>query len=330
MNQFERAIQGEVDLEAVSRLGRDIKQAASILSTTEARFLVDAYYTMQLNRLRADSQLRSMTKSEEPNGVLAWLGNQNHTLERQVHGALQRYAENHTIGKWLLSLTGIGPVITAGLLAHIDITRAPTAGHIWRYAGLDPTSKWEKGQKRPWNASLKTLQYKAGESFVKTQNKENDIYGKFFVKRKAEEWSRNMNGDFAEQAAAMLVAKRIGKETVAYAFYAGHVPVGYIQGLFADGNPVPPVLPKTIVEEGAGVPMLPPAHIHSRARRYAVKLFLSHLQEVWFFDHYQKLAPAPYVFVHQQGHTHYIAPPNMHLIPGMLEARKTRGDILDQ
>ena len=37
---------------------------------------------------------------------------------------------------------GIGPVIAAGLLANIDIKQAPTVGHIWRFAGLDPTNKW--------------------------------------------------------------------------------------------------------------------------------------------------------------------------------------------
>jgi hypothetical protein len=43
------------------------------------------------------------------------------------------------------------------LLARIDIVKAPTAGHIWRYAGLDPTVRWNKGEKRPWNAGLKVL-----------------------------------------------------------------------------------------------------------------------------------------------------------------------------
>lgn len=55
------------------------------------------------------------------------------------------------------SIHGIGPVISAGLLAHIDIHRAVTVGHIWRFAGLDPSVKWLKKTKRPWNAGLKVL-----------------------------------------------------------------------------------------------------------------------------------------------------------------------------
>ena len=87
-------------------------------------------------------------------------------MEGQIKRALEKYVDNHPVGSWLTSIHGIGPVIAAGLLAHIDIARAPTVGHIWRFAGLDPTTKWEKKTRRPWNAALKVLTWKAGESFV--------------------------------------------------------------------------------------------------------------------------------------------------------------------
>ena len=56
--------------------------------------------------------------------------------------------------------------------------------------------------------------------------------------------------------------------------------------------------------------MLPPAHIDMRARRYAVKLFLSHLQECWYREVYDCDPPAPYAIT-QGGHAHYIAPPQI-------------------
>ena len=38
---------------------------------------------------------------------------------------------------------------------------------------------------------------------------------------------------------------------------------------------------------------LPPAHIHARAKRYAVKMFISHLHEIWYEVELGKPAPVP-------------------------------------
>src|SRR5258708_8365225 len=55
--------------------------------------------------------------------------------------------------------------------------------------------------------------------------------------------------------------------------------------------------------------MLRPAHIHARARRYAVRMFLSHLHQVWYEIEYGRPAPRPYAVEHL-GHVHVIKPPN--------------------
>jgi len=81
---------------------------------------------------------------------------------------------------------------------------------------------------------------------VKVSSHEDDFYGKIYIQRKALEIARNDNGDFAEQAAVR--AKQVKNTTDAYKYY------------------------KTGV--------LSPGHIHSRAKRYAVKIFLSHYHEV--------------------------------------------------
>jgi hypothetical protein len=267
----------DTSLEGVERLTRDLRDAARTLSANEARFLVDAYYAMQEDRIRANAQVRSMGEAGEPTNVLSWLSDQRATLEAQVKRALDAYSGAHPVGKWARSIVGIGPVISAGLLAHIDIRKAPTAGHIWRYAGLDPTVRWNKGQKRPWNASLKTLCWKIGESFVKVSANENDHYGKVYRERKDAETAANDAGAFAEQAAAILRNRTFRKDTEAYKAYS--------------------------------TGRLPPAHIHARARRYAVKLFLSHLHHVWYETEFGRLPPRPYIIEHG-GHTHFLSPPN--------------------
>lgn len=263
-------------LDPVSRLNKDLKEAASTLSTKEARYLVDAYYQIQEYRKAAGNQVRALAESDEPHAVIQWLGEQNTTLEGQIKRALDRWSDASPVGQWAKSVVGIGPVISAGLLAHIDIKQAPTVGHIWRFAGLDPTSIWEKGKKRPWNASLKVLSWKIGESFVKVCNLENDVYGKVYLQRKQQEIEYNDAGKFAEQAAAKLEKFKIGKDTDAYKAYS--------------------------------VGRLPPAHIHSRAKRYAVKFFFSHLHFVWYRVEFGVDPPKPYVIEHL-GHVHFVPPP---------------------
>ena len=142
--------------------------------------------------------------------------------------------------------------------------------------GVDPTSEWKKGEKRPWNAHLKTICWKLGESFVKVSNKDDAFYGQMYKERKALEIARNEAGEFSEQAAAKLKKCKIGKTTDAYKAYSAC--------------------------------KLPPAHILARAKRYAVKMFLSHLHEIWYEHHYDEKPPAPYVMAHG-GHAHKVPPP---------------------
>lgn len=251
-----------------------IRDAARTLSHDEARFLVDAYYMMQDDRKRSHNQVRALDESQEPNAVLAWLAKQSETLEGQIKRALDAYTESHMMGSWMRHIVGIGPVISAGMLAHIDIERAPTVGHIWRYAGLDPTMKWEKGERRPWNAQLKTLCWKAGQSFMKFSGREDCFYGGIYRQRKEYEILRNDAGTNAELA-AQLVAK-VGKTTEAF--------------------------------KSLTVGKLPPGQIDARARRYAVKLFLSHLHNEWYRRHFGTEPPLPYPIAHL-GHAHRIDAP---------------------
>ncbi len=318
-------------LEGVDKLRRDLREAAGGLGHREARYLVDAYYTLQHHRIEAQNQVRALTANEEPNAVIAWLLDQHALLENEIKKALGPYTDAHVAGQWAKSITGIGPVLAAGLLAHIDMepfrcmhVRVPradgvnpyydpkatacnedephgpecarqplsTVGQIWRFAGLDPTVAWERGQKRPWNAQLKVLCWKIGESFVKVASRESDVYGKVYVQRKQIEEERNASGLFADQAAAALENKKYGKTTEAYKAYA------------------------------AG--RLPQARIHARAKRYAVKLYLSAFHEVSYFATFGELPPKPYVLEHL-GHAHYIAPPNLDMVPGLREARAAAG-----
>jgi hypothetical protein len=322
------------------------------MGAEEARYLVDAYYQTQENRKRTDNQLRTLSANGEPGLLISWMAEKNLTLEYQIRKGLDAYTSAHPMGDWMRGIVGVGPVISAGFLAHIDMDHCPTAGHIWQFAGIagppqqaterraaykvifkgpvdanDPPKlytkdgtwatpyypdgentyiyqvqvgkddapdletnshiasyevfyrnsgqkPWEKGMKRPFNATLKVLCWKTGQSFMKLSNREDCYYGQTYRTRKAYEIANNDALKLAPIAAECL--PHFKKTTDAYKWY----------------------------EKG----MLPPAHIDARARRYAVKLFLSHLHGEWHERHFGRPAPLPYPIAFLQ-HAHFI-PPN--------------------
>ena len=309
-------------LTPVHKLNRDmmkaIRQGGGGVTDTEARFLVDTYYSMQRQRIRANNQSKGLERdakksgnTTEPHEGIDWTMLQFDTLESQVERILRVYVEGHPMAWFFAQTTGLGTgVLAAGLLSHIDITKAPTAGHIWRFAGYDPTQQWEAKTKRPWNAQLKTLCWKIGESFVKVSNNPSALYGHVYQERKAYEWKRNLAGANADAAAGALAAKRIGKDTDARAWYSGECSASLAAEALERGDA--PTAKDCKAPDGQGTAMLPPAHIHARAKRYAVKLFLSHLQECWWEEETGTKPPAPYVIAHG-GHAHYIPPPQVRL-----------------
>jgi hypothetical protein len=336
-------------LTPLKKLSKDLKLAAMTLNEKEARYLVDMYYQIQEYRKATANQDKAMTTSEEPHEVLLWFMSNTIELENQIKTILDAYTKNHPVGVWLQSITGIGPVISAGLLANIDITMSPTAGHIWSFAGIDPNRIWHGAERareivnevildivgekefkkkggviitdeifeavaaksgwsveflkkhsvdskkkkvtkeqfikavsmRPWNARLKTLVWKIGQSFVKVSNNANDTYGKIYQQRKTYEIAKNDAGDYADQARMKLEKCKIGKDTEAYKYYI--------------------------------IGKLPPGHIQQRCERYAAKIFLSHLQDVWYKHHYKTDPPKPFALA-ILGHAHMIEIPNTHLM----------------
>ena len=90
-------------LASITRLSRDLRNAAHVLSEQEARFLVDSYYAMQRDRIRAGHQLRTLSQGGEPNDIMGWLGNQRGVLERQIARVLDEYSAASQAGSWARS-----------------------------------------------------------------------------------------------------------------------------------------------------------------------------------------------------------------------------------
>jgi len=179
-------------------LNKDVRNMEVDLDRRSARELVSLYYDLQKARVAYNNQVRDLVKAGSPHDLLSYYSQIIEMLEKSLVAPLDHFGDQFAVGRWAKSQYAIGPVITAGLVAHIDIAKAPTAGAIWRFAGLDPTIKWEKNQKRPYNAQLKTLTWKIGQSFMKFSNKDQCFYGHLYKQDKARRIEKNENGDYAE------------------------------------------------------------------------------------------------------------------------------------
>jgi hypothetical protein len=258
----------------IERLTADIVDAARTLGRGDMRYYVDTYEQIQKMRIRLSNAARASAVAGEPHKLSSWLAKQFIQLEAGLVRLMKSWAEEYEAGLWALSQYGVGPVIAAGLLAHIDPERAVTAGNVWSFAGLNPQMVWLPGQTRPYNARLKVICWKAGDSFVKFHRRPECYYGHIYAKRKSLEIWRNENGQYREIAERTLAERRIQDR-------------------------------KTLSWYEAG--MLPPGRIELRSRRYAVKLFLAHFQQVLRESNGLPVV-APFAIA-QLGHSDYIAPP---------------------
>ena len=258
-----------------ARLSRDLRDAARALSPKQQRLLVNLYYQIQDTRKTTADQLRAA--QEEPNGWIAFLTTYMQRMEKLAAGGLDIASQQQAVSRWAKSIVGIGPVLAAGLAAYIDITKTPTVSALWSLAGLNPTAVWAKGEKRPWNAQLKVLCWKIGDSFCKFHNHEGCVYGHLYAARKQLEVERDAAGRFGGQAEKTLAQRAIKDKATRAIYEAGHLPAGRLE---------------------------------LRARRVAVKMFLSHYWQVAYWEQYHELPRGPYIHAAQPGiHTHYMAPP---------------------
>src|SRR5438105_10621563 len=171
-----------LDIERVA--AKDIKVLADNLSLGEVRSTIDFYYQVQESRKAAANQNLALTKAGEPASLVDWITDSTLRIEGTIKRVMDHWTAQDELSTWARSIVGIGPVISAGLRAHIDVTKAASVSHVWSFAGYNPTMVWEKGQKRPWNARLKVLCWKVGESFVKTSGNPKSFYGPIYIARK--------------------------------------------------------------------------------------------------------------------------------------------------
>lgn len=322
----------------VRKLDKDLVRKIGSMGREEARYLVDLYYAIQANRVVTGNQISAMEKSREPHELFRFMWKEQDDLETRIKMYMDHWTEHIRIARILKSeVFGIGPVLSAGLVANFDIQKAVTPGAFWRFAGLDPTQIWVKKElveqwvddnkkgctpeelvlkaaahfgrkpdslmrlastdpkgnarklkydhvasaiaRRPYNASLKCLSWKISGSFVKFSNNPKCYYGNLYRERKQMYVDQNERGEFKSAAENVLRKKRFSNKEVREIYEAGFLPKG---------------------------------HIDSMAKRWAVKLFLGNVHELWRVLEGLPVAP-PYAIAHM-GHAHYLCQPQLRAI----------------
>ncbi len=297
-------------VQEVRAIGRATKAEAlecKGITQEEARMLVGMYYSIQKFRMAAGAKVSAHTNRQDIIGPqeMAFLKARKEDLyqaEKNTAKGLKAFAEGEALGRWSMSNVGLGPVNTAGLLAHIDFSTCcckvyegvprkdrpghkcdglATAGAIYKFAGLIDKKHlpWTKGQKRPYNAQLKKLCFLIGESFKRTSKLPDAFYGRLYARRKEQEVRRNDAGMYKELAYERLALAKEKKYNIS---------------------------PEQKETWGSG--RLQAVGLDLRAMRYAVQIFLSHYHAIG-----RKLlglpVVAPWVMVHSKQRAHYIHPP---------------------
>ena len=302
-------------LEPVYRASKDIAKAIRSggggITEGEARFLVDMHENVQRQRIRCSNAVKQLGRDaetsgvdEEPHDALDYIRKQHEIIEKQIATLVGAVFEVHEMAWFFQQTPGIGPGLAMKLLAELDINRAPTAGHFWSFAGLNPAQSWGKGQKRPFNARLKKTLFLCSDQWIKMKANPDSHYSRWLFERRDIEWQKNLEGGNVDYCRKALDRKQYGDSTDAKAWLEGKCSPGLASDMLAEGDT--PTAAKCRVSEG-GLPMIPPAQVVMRARRWTSKLFLAHLHHCWYEQAFGVEPPKPYVIEHG-GHAHTIVP----------------------
>ena len=333
-------------MEPILRLDRDLKAAARQLGQRQARSLVDFFYQIQDFRTNSANKQRGAGPSE-PNALLDWTYENMHRFENDIKRAMDAFTDEWMVGRWMKSIVGIGPILSAGMLAHLDIRRAKTAGHFWSFAG------WSGDGQAPWlgkggrDELVKQIEEEAGkqlkprqlvEAIAKATHRRPELLLEMAYQLAEDDdgnrpeyptrtnilnaaslrpWNAKFRLLCWKLGDVMCKMQRHDDDVYGHLYVARReyeTPIndrgGYAhlaKASLEEKNWRRDTETKQKYLEGK----LPNARLHLRAIRYCVKIFLSHLHHVMHVDFYGRDPDVPYVFAKCPGdHRHFIPIPN--------------------
>ncbi len=259
--------------------------------------LVASYYGVQKERIAMGNRITMLIKEygeTENIKKLMDVYKESEVIEKTILKHIRPILREFPIyTEWLKYVMGIGEVLSAGLIAGIKTPeRFENISKLWKYCGLHVVNgeapSRRKGAKVDWSPFMQTLCWKIGESFVKTRGFYRQMYDIF---KKDEERK-------SEEGIVREIDKCIGyvprdEEVIEI---VGNTPLTKAK--------IEKLKKKGFKELRVG---LTRAHVHARAKRKTVKLFIAHLWIKW-----RQLEGLPITKPYANvilGHSEFIEPP---------------------
>lgn len=337
--------EADIELQKAAKLSQDMMtdlRSIKSISKPEIKILVDSFYQIQNIRKGTREQIRAIEQGRTGGGseyatnvaILDWVNQNTSVIESGIEKCLEMICLSTEVGQWLLLTTAIGPVLGAGLMSYLDVTKAYYATGFINYAGLNDNN-------RPWlgkEKSEKIVREVVGKSRTITNDmvieisrlsqwKFDDLRKRAF-NEKTERWSKK---DLINACARIPYNKGLKTHMwkVGDSFHYRMSNLNSLYGaLFAERMAKEiDMNEKGLLAEQAALQLqkkdygkntiaykayiegkLPKAHIISRARRWTEKIFLSHLFEEMYRVEYDKIPQRHYAVEKVPGHHHDILP----------------------
>lgn len=293
---------------------KNVLAAAPDMTKREARFMVEDFLRWKSLYMAHREHQRLLKKEHLPTDCTNFMVNTILRTRKFYREFLGLWAQNFPAARWALKINGVGGFIAGGLAAFIDVEKTKGVQSIWKYAGQTPKSRtptikriyamayeaekqfgpdisedhvrfiakslalnpesvlkfskkhgeitWKNligACKHPtYNPTLKQICIALGNTFINKPSFYQDLY------RYRYHWEKDKNdtGSYSKRAKEALGMFDYKHTTLAYK--------AYTKGMLPDG------------------------HIRAQAKRWAVKVFLSHYYVVDYYSHYGELPPDPY------------------------------------
>jgi len=237
---------------------------------------------------------------------------------------MEIYADQSVAGRWAVANPGVGPLISASLLAYINLNKCgDNPQKLWRYAGLDPTSSWATYAEIDPKIAASKLLYGKNISkkhikwLCKYFNKKYEIIiAKAKIYGHDEITWRSLRSALAVKpwnSDLKVVCYYLGKQ-IKYRnklpnflygeLYRKRKDYEYQQNAilaYEDRaleiyrqTPWIDTSPESVCNTYKSG-MLPGFHIDLRARKWVTKIFLVHFHQVAYFDKYNVMPKKPYI-----------------------------------
>lgn len=189
------------DVEDELESEEDVPQRLPIRNDSRLRILVDMREALQRQRIAFGNRIGALDRADDTGDhtsrdVMEWWQNHFLAAEAQANTDIKYALHDHPIYEYMRGIKGVGPLLSAQLIAQVDISRSPTVSAFWRYAGYavinGEREKKTKGEKLRYNARLKKICYLIGMSFIKSRSPYADVYysSKAYYEANRPDWTK--------------------------------------------------------------------------------------------------------------------------------------------